>query len=96
MTEWEWPKGKDESVREGWEEVFMVSLSFKGAEGGRIIWKCKEEHLCPGSVVEGCKRQTGGRRRGLVYVESSETYIEGSQRQEAEEGKDQRDGEGQT
>lgn len=38
-------------------------------------------------MVEGCKRQTGGRRRGLVYVESSETYIEGSQRQEAEEGK---------
>lgn len=29
----------DEFIREGWEEVFMDSMSFKGAEGGRIVWK---------------------------------------------------------
>lgn len=33
---------RDEFFREGWEEVSMDNLSFKGAEGGRIVWKWQE------------------------------------------------------
>lgn len=44
---------RDEFFREGWEEVSMDNLSFKGAEG-ELSGSGKKERPPPGSVVGGC------------------------------------------
>lgn len=54
----------------------MESLSFKGAEAGRIGWKWQGGTPPPGSAEEDCKRQ-GCREEGAVHTQSSETTKRG-------------------